>query len=63
MNQNFPNLVRIEIIRFWTVAHVWDHNFVASQPISIIFGALESTGTLLSKTPKTIEICSEMKQL
>ena len=26
MNQNFSNLVRTEIIRFWTVAYVWVHN-------------------------------------
>ena len=60
---NFSNLVRTEIIRFWTVAHVWYHNFVVSQRISLIFGALERTGSLLSKTSKIVEIGSEMKRL
>ena len=40
--------------------YVPGQNFLDSQPIWTIFGALESTGSLLSKTPKIIEISSEM---
>ena len=63
------NIVRIQIscpgldYQILEVVYVWDHNFVVSQPISVIFGALESTVSLLSKTLKTVEIASEMKKL
>ena len=43
--------------------YVPGQNFLDSQPIWTIFGALESTGSLLSKTPKIIEIGSEVVKL
>ena len=45
-----------------TVAHVWDHNFVISQPISTVLGVLESRGSVLSNAPKIVEIGWESRK-
>ena len=55
-----PPLPGVEIPVRSNTRYVPGQNFLVSQPILIILGALESTGSLLSKTLKIIEIGSEM---
>ena len=50
----------IEILVCFNTRYVPGQNFLVSQPISTILGALESTGSPLSKTLKIVEIGSEM---
>ena len=62
MQQDWPDATPPDS-RSWsasTLCYVPGQNFLVSQPILTILGALESTGSLLSKTLKIIEIGSEM---
>ena len=62
LQQNWPGVPPgFEIPLCHNTCYVWSHDLVVSQPILTIFSALESTGSLLSKIPKIVEIGSETK--
>ena len=63
LQQNCPDVPTpvVGIPLCHNTCYVWSHDLVVSQPILTIFSALESTGSLLSKIPKIVEIGSETK--